>query len=97
MKVFGLLVLYLHVSSSICETMDAENCSFGTEFDKDSKRKRYDDAKDTRYVTVPQLLISFKKLNNYSVPKRRTKTKIKSKSILMMLCEEAQMTSIRRM
>ena len=79
MKIFGLLVLCLHVSSSICETMDAENCSFGNDFKKDSKRKRYDDANDTRYVTVSQISISFKKLNNCSVPKRKNENKDKVK------------------
>ena len=53
-KMFGLLILFLHVTSSICETTDDEHCSSGSDIEQDMKCKPNKDAGPTKYDSLPQ-------------------------------------------
>ena len=74
-KMFGLLILFFHVSSSICETTDDEHCSSGSDIEQDMKCKPNKDAGPTKYDSVPQSGNSLKESKYTEKPKHENETK----------------------
>ena len=77
MKIFGILLLCLHVLSS--KMMDSENSTFGSDADAGSKCKRKECANKNRYVTVAQSLESYKDPTECDISKCKNKNQYKIK------------------
>ena len=81
-KMFGLLILFFHVSSSICETMDDEQCSSGSDIDQDIQCKQNKDAAATKYDGVLQSGNSLKESKYRETPKHENENKDQMKEEL---------------
>ena len=74
-KMFGLLILFFHVSSSICETMDDEQCSSGSDIDQETQCKPNKDTGANKYDRAPQLGNSLKESKYRETPKYENENK----------------------
>ena len=81
-KMFGLLILFLHVSSSICETTDDEHCSSGSDIEQEMQCKPNKDAGPTKYDSVPQSGNSLKESKYRETPKHENENKDQMKEEL---------------
>ena len=71
MKIFGALVMCLHVSSPNSETKDCEKGVIGSNLCHDAKWKQYNDANKKKYGSASQSSDCYKDSKNGLAPNRK--------------------------